>query len=305
MTCYYPLKAYRTGVYGDYDYSFKEPRKDVIFSELGYPCGVCVGCVKAHRSMWSMRLVHESYYHDVSAFLTLTYDDKHVPSGEIPYDHFQSFRSRLRSTLDFNIRYFVAAEYGSRTARPHFHAVIFGYYPDDVVEISSGYSKLPLFKSRRLLDLWGRGHVSCAPFSPATAGYVAGYVTKKVLVKDWRHQRRVAEEAFRAGREYIAPSSLPEYHKSSTRPGLGHDWLMQYHRDVLRDGYIVYSGHRVAIPRYYRKLLAKHWPDEYRDMVFNRDEHFAHFDPESTVARMDVREQVDYASVKNFHSRSL
>lgn len=244
--------------------------------------------------------------------MTLTYDDKHVPKGEIPYVHFQNFVRALRVSFGDSIRYFVAAEYGSRTGRPHFHAVLFGYYPSDCVAISGGASQLPLFSSGELLSLWSKGHVSVAPFSPATAGYVAGYVTKKVQLSNVS-SREISRS--RDGSRYVIDqvnhdlrrvSDLPEYHKASTRNGgLGFKWIMQNARDVLRDGFVVYSGNKVAIPRYYRKVLAKHWPDEYRAMCERREEYFAFADPHASSDRLLVRERIALDSSRVFNTRNL
>lgn len=293
MTCFNPIHAFRTRHSSGDEYSLKEPAPSGFrVDRVEYVCGKCVGCVKAHRQMWAMRLHHESQYHEVASFITLTYEDKYVPHGEIPYVHFKAFVDRLRVAVG-PFRYFVAAEYGSRTGRPHFHAILFGYYPPDCVSISSGASQLPLFSSSFLLGKWLYGHVSVAPFTPATAGYVAGYVTKKVRLSQ------------RSSHDVISGYDLPEYHKSSTRPGIGFDWIMEFHKDVLRDGYCIHSGLKYPIPRYYRKVLAKYWPDEYQALCDRREDYFSNYDPESALDRRLVSERVELASSKSLLSRSL
>lgn len=310
MSCFNPLTAYRIkDSDGSWRYSFRDFKGNGLMVE--YPCGACMGCIRAHRQSWSMRITHEARYHPVSAFLTLTYDEAHCPSGEIPYAHFSTFLRALRDSLSDSVRYFVAAEYGARTGRPHFHAVIFGYYPSDAVPISSGASQLPLFASSSLLALWGKGHVSVAPFSPATASYVAGYVTKKVMISGVG-SRDITRAA--TGRRFVLDArhqsftpvnDLPEYHHSSRRPGLGHQWIQEFHADVLRDGYVIFNGNRCAIPRYYRKVLAKHWPDRYQALVDRREEFFSLPDPDSSLDRLIVREKVALAQSKASFGRTL
>lgn len=58
-------------------------------------------------------------------FITLTYDDEHLPPGaELSKRDLQLFIKRLRKRNP-GIRYFAVGEYGSQKGRPHYHAVIF------------------------------------------------------------------------------------------------------------------------------------------------------------------------------------
>ena len=64
-------------------------------------------------------------------FVTLTYDNNHVPISEHGFPtlckrDFQLFMKRLRFNTGVKIKYYVAGEYGSTNHRPHYHAVIFG-----------------------------------------------------------------------------------------------------------------------------------------------------------------------------------
>ena len=50
------------------------------FQDLEVPCGRCIGCRIAKRKEWSLRMLHELTYHPQSSFITLTYDDYHLPT---------------------------------------------------------------------------------------------------------------------------------------------------------------------------------------------------------------------------------
>jgi len=69
--------------------------------------------------------MHEAKYHEQKAFLTLTYDDLHLPdNGSLDKTHYQKFMKRLRKELnpsgtkpeDYKkLRYFMCGEYGDTT----------------------------------------------------------------------------------------------------------------------------------------------------------------------------------------------
>lgn len=44
------------------------------------PCGVCDACFAMRAREWAARCVFEAQTHSVNSFVTLTYDDSHLPS---------------------------------------------------------------------------------------------------------------------------------------------------------------------------------------------------------------------------------
>ena len=48
-------------------------------SYIQVPCGKCYVCRRMRSKTWSVRLLHESSEHSANVFLTLTYDDEHLP----------------------------------------------------------------------------------------------------------------------------------------------------------------------------------------------------------------------------------
>ena len=124
------------------------------------PCGQCMGCRIRQREDWTTRIELEArdYPKDQVWFITLTYDDDHVPgmimkTGEIMrkvqytwkpgeklpssvqillYEDIQKFLKRLRKAYRGKLRYFVAGEYGEQTARPHYHMILYGWEPTDL-----------------------------------------------------------------------------------------------------------------------------------------------------------------------------
>ena len=91
------------------------------------PCGHCPACRRDKISMWSDRLAFEAIGKP-SAFLTLTYNDDHLPEDKsVSFEDWQRFHDRLRHYPGVpKYKYFVTSEYGSVNFRPHLHVCIIG-----------------------------------------------------------------------------------------------------------------------------------------------------------------------------------
>lgn len=190
--------------------------------------------------------MHEAKCHERSAFVTLTYSDEHLPPDmSLDRKAFRYFMDRLRKSYGYSrVRYFHCGEYGERTLRPHYHALLFGYWPDDARALKSS-SEYPLWSSSELDGIWDRGHAIVGAVTFESAAYVARYVVKKVTGP--------AAEAHYGGRE-------PEYATMSRRPGIGHAWFEQFADDVYPADEVVSRGHRARPPRYYDGLLEAESP---------------------------------------------
>ena len=176
-----------------------------------------------------MRCVHEAKFHDVSCFVTLTYDDEHLPvGGTLVYRHFQLFMKRLRKSFP-KARFFMCGEYGDNTSRPHYHAVLFGVdFRDRVPHARSGSGEV-VYASALLSRLWQLGFASVGDFTFESAAYVARYVLKKVTGD-------LAAEHYRsvdlATGEIV--DRVPEFCHMSLKPGIGARWFEQYYDSDVR-----------------------------------------------------------------------
>ena len=144
MACYSPLKGYDLGLKTkNLKPSYKITSYETVLynidgSEMEYieiPCGHCLGCRLAYSRMWADRCMGEATLHESNYFITLTYDDIHMPyskdvidfgTGEYIYKTLskrdcQLFMKRLRKNYQYDnkVRFYLAGEYGSQTARPH------------------------------------------------------------------------------------------------------------------------------------------------------------------------------------------
>lgn len=142
------------------------------------PCGKCAGCKMAHQRDWAVRCELESMYHKESCMVTLTYSEKQCPKKLVKRD-LQQFIKDLRNK-GLHFRYFACGEYGSSNGRPHYHIILFGYWPRDAKVEFNSKSGFPIYSSNFISDIWNRGIISVSEMSPGTAAYVAGYVDKKL-----------------------------------------------------------------------------------------------------------------------------
>ena len=120
--------------------------------------------------------------HEENCFLTLTYDEAHLPvGGSLDRRAFPLFMKRLRKRLKGErVRYFHAGEYGADLGRPHYHSCLFGFdFSDKVYWTSRG--GFPVWRSSTLEALWPFGFSEIGSVTFESAAYVARYITKKML----------------------------------------------------------------------------------------------------------------------------
>lgn len=106
------------------------PHKPIGFDDgepVQVPCGKCLPCLQNRRNDWTFRLEQEHRFSKSAYFVTLTYDQKHMPTDQsLDVRHLQLYLKRLRKMMGKDkIRYYAVGEYGSKSGRPHYHLLIF------------------------------------------------------------------------------------------------------------------------------------------------------------------------------------
>lgn len=110
-----------------------------LTQSLDVPCGNCYECCKSRQDSWKIRLSEEAKSHQYMYFVTLTYDNEHVPkvcyNGEdvlsLRKSDVQGWIKRNKTSFtralgrNFDLKWFVCGEYGPNTVRPHYHAIFF------------------------------------------------------------------------------------------------------------------------------------------------------------------------------------
>lgn len=156
---------------------------------LAFGCGQCTPCRIGHRKVWTARQILESFTHEENCFITLTYSendrrksgDPCLPEdGRVSSADLRNFFKRLRERLGPGqpIRFYAVAEYGDTTARPHYHASLFGVSGRTDILSRSGTVR-HFGVSRAVFEAWGLGHVFVTEFNRKTAQYVASHHLKR------------------------------------------------------------------------------------------------------------------------------
>jgi len=291
MSCYRPKTAYEM-------INRKTPngKKLIVFSvdnaqgkpykPLDLPCGKCVGCLLDRSRSWAIRSVHEaSQYGDRNIFITLTFNRQNINiNNSLVKEDWQNFMKRLRKRFvrkdaynlqdpytDF-IRYFHCGEYGSKGDRPHHHACLFNFRPDDLY-LWKVREKVPLYRSESLEEVWAKpiqpeehsnydidtlfmrhgkyyaklGYVTVGEVTWESAAYCARYVLKKqfgkVSYEDIDHETGEVS------------NRIPEYCTMSNRPGIGRQWIEKYWSDFFPKNYLFFNGRKLSPPKYYDRIV--------------------------------------------------
>lgn len=300
MRCFYPLQAWQSSggevhFYPKGTEGKSSSRRADYARELVLPCGQCIGCRVERSRSWATRCMHEASMHDENSFLTLTYDDDHVPmQGQLVYSHFQKFMKRLRKRVG-EVRFYMCGEYGEQFDRPHFHCILFGhgFYGDRVPFRQSPTGTL--YRSPLLESLWTAGLSSVGEVTFESAAYVARYCIKKVNGK-------LADDHYTCvdGPTGEIYQKEPEFARMSLKPGIGAGWIDKYPDDVVNAGGVMVNDMKVGVPRYYLDMLSKR-EDLKRDLLdATRSRNIVSVAPnDNSYERMRVKEEVFKAKLSS------
>lgn len=288
MPCFYPVKAFKSlsrGENGKYGITFNPTKSLIEGSSITIPCGNCVGCKMDRSRDWAMRCYHESQMHSDNCFITLTFADEHLPPDYgVHVRTWQLFNKRLRKSIaPIKTRFFAVGEYGDKSLRPHYHALIFGYmFPDlTLYEIKNGNR---LYTSKSLSELWTYGLATVGNCTYQSAAYCARYVNKKIGGQ-------------KADQHYIRQHPLTgqfnkvrhEFCVQSRRPGIGSTWFDKYKSDAFPSDFVIVDGKKHSVPKYYTQKLEE---EEARKIKRARKRASLKHKSNNTKARLAVREEV-------------
>lgn len=305
MPCYHPLQAWRARVpnsaTGKTPIVFAPENGDTD-QPIMVGCGQCIGCRLKRSRDWALRCLHENSLHDQSTFITLTYDDDHLPSDKsLNKRDWQLFMKRLRKSLpNKTIRFYMAGEYGTNQditsldtiGRPHYHAILFGHDFMDKEVHSENHNGDLIYTSKNLENIWPWGFNTIGDVTFESAAYVARYCTKKITGPEADdHYNHL--DTFTG--EYV--KRMPEFNLCSLRPGIAASWYRKYHSD-LDKGFVTHKGIKHPIPPYYDKLIERHNLELYEKLKTQRVESIDPMHPDLTPKRLADREKVKLIRTK-------
>jgi len=203
-------------------------------------CGKCRPCRIEKARQWSVRIVHEAEYHEDNAFVTLTYNEEHLPTFQhLDQNHLTLYFKKLRRRVEPRIiKYYACGEYGERNGRPHYHMILFGIKICNECRICSKHYRRSSTAPKKTTDChhlekaWGKGYVQAGTVTLASARYVADYIQKDTRAN---------------------PGKEPQF--STMSQGIGERWTTDH--VTLQTAYtgLPRRGKFVTIPRYYKKKL--------------------------------------------------
>jgi len=282
MPCAAPLSAYRPSI-GRPLYFQKLP-KDPTHEHLEIPCGKCILCREEHARQWAVRITNEASLWEWNSFVTLTYDDQHLPEDQnLNYKHLQDFWKRLRKKVG-PLRYYSVGEYGDKTNRPHYHACIFGHSFHENRTIIKTEPFL-LWTNPTLFETWGKGNVSVGALTFQTAQYTASYVTKKL---GYKHRYTQLDRESGELLDMVQPRALISNgggRQTGRQAAIGKRFLEKHGTNIYDHDRVVINGRPQKPPKYYDNWLKSQNPDKHTSVKEERQKNVIPQTPEQLRAR--------------------
>lgn len=210
------------------------------------PCQKCAWCRRSLRDQWVFRMEQEKLVNPYARFLTLTYDDDHLPmkvneeTGEmvqtVKLADIQSFHKDMWNDGK-KFRFVLASEYGPRTQRPHYHGI---YFSKDRIDY---------------LSYWKFGQNNCdVPAKKSSFKYVLKYMLKG---------------------SHVPPGAEDNFKTVSRRPGIGSNFVYKGEPYVISAG-----GVKVVPGHYYQRNYVKSLDEKLRkDISSLKMEYLVDTDP--------------------------
>lgn len=266
-----------------------EPGREFLIA-----CGKCFGCSLDKSSDWALRAQHEARYFDRKSFLTLTFNDEHLPeSPEAARREINLFQKRFRKHYGAGHRFFGAMELGERNKRIHAHLLVYGEdFRADAFPVPGGSYEHALWSNPVLQRLWPFGFSSVGELNEKTAAYVAGYVCAKAT-----RPRLVSVVHPVTGEVRQWPTLYRPFYPS--RPALGIRFFDDFAEDVW-SGLRARGGARLRTPAAYSKRMKVIDPDRYEQAVEDRIVAVTEKRDlyEESEARQAVKDEVQRAAFK-------
>lgn len=229
---------------------------------ISVPCNHCLNCLVQKQSQIEFLSKKELLYNyragKSASFVTLTYDDSHIPHNENGFvtlyrKDLQLFIKRMRRCMEYHnvnksFKLLYCGEYGdgshsdstgTTTHRPHYHIVFIGLSPDEV-----------RFYTRKL---WKYGLCDIGPLSAGGIRYLCKYLTKACPdpdVKAFRKSCKVENPFF--------------YHSI----GLGKQWILEHLDKIVEDDFTFNLNGKINLfPKHVMNFVSNHTGVDYRPYV--------------------------------------
>ena len=282
--CTKPLTAFDNPTGGRPIFGWEGVKQGLHKIEL--PCGKCSECTKDYYTMWATRGSRELMRWDSSIFITLTYNEEHINdnrslSKKEIQDFIKRVKKHFRSNKENPIRQSYCGEYGTKTLRPHYHAILYNCDFTDKKPHRITDAGHPVFTSAILTRLWGKGNAEFGYATPQSIAYLYKYILKKKSRKEKLKPLTLEIDGITYDVEH-------EFIESSRNPGIG-----AHMRDSpsIKKGYLTVDGFKKKIPKYYLEHLKKTDPETYDKLANLKFDFMINKEPETSLRR-EQREAV-------------
>lgn len=216
------------------------------YSGKNYPiyeyvaCRKCEECVTNRRNQWAFRVLQQTESCYNTKFLTLTYNDEHLPECGVKVRDIQLWTKRMRKNISlwypsfdtekYPMKYFLCSEYGSKRKRPHYHLILWNCpMTDDQIE-----------------KTWKNGFIEVGDTCHASVQYCLKYFA----IKDKNPEGKL--------KNFCLMSK-----------NIGENWLADNLSYVKSYVYMPGERYKIPIPTYYRKKL--NYPKREYDWLYEPD----------------------------------
>lgn len=289
MPCTSPLKGYQSHEVNPETGKRKivitgKEHKAPFHDPIQVSCGQCDSCKLKKSRHWAVRAMLEASLYEKNCFITLTYNDEHLPyNSVIDKNAVKKFMMRLRTHYGAGIRSFGCAEYGEKFGRPHYHILLFNHdFPDKYYFRTRRGN--PVYRSERLEKLWKYGYSEIGSLTMQSAAYVARYCMKKFTGPEAADHYEV--EDMETGE--LVPVPAESTVAVSRMPGIGKPWLDRFKSDAYPKDYITVQGHKVSPPSYFDYRLEIDDPELFSSIKLKRKERMNEMKPVNLNAEAEI-----------------
>ena len=289
----------------DKNYLRKVQDKNYELEKTGSPlryqlvaCHYCFACQLNYSAEWASRILWECKQSPHNYFVTLTYDEEHLPlpekmeytdedgkktiyendgtwSGCLQPKDVDKFINSLRKYFErkghTGIKYFYCGEYGNQQRnsmgyRPHYHMILMNcplditkFKPKDLDKNHKYH-----WESEELNHFWNKGFVDVGEVEFNSAAYVSRYCMKKLLLRDNYTKRDYAENG-----------KIPEFIRMSRRPGIGMRYYDENKEKIYENDNVVQKTihNNVAVfkpPKAFDRKFKQEYPEEWEKIQESR-----------------------------------
>lgn len=251
MNCIHPVNIVSKNSLPTLKRLFRHGKIDTPSMEV--PCGKCINCLIAKQSsltfLANRELIDVYRKGGCASFVTMTYDDNHLPINEcgkvtLRKRDVQLWLKNLRRNMEYHndhtkFKYILCGEYGDSFGRPHYHIVLLG--------LSDSKAR---FYTRKL---WRHGLCDIGVLTAGGIRYVCKYLTKQHPTKEVKELR----EKYNVENPFLTHSI-----------GIGKDWVARNVQKIADDDFqFVVNGKKRFYPKWIMQYVSLRTSKDYRPIV--------------------------------------